>query len=268
MLVQNASYLYIIWDSLETFGWCNMSWWCRFGQKWSCSVQTQSWAYRQQSDEGLIAVTHTFTKDVSDPVALTEQTAGQMCYWSSSMVEGDALHLLCLHPHKDLGHCDGLELKHTLPPHPPLHAAPSCAGGIGSFPLETMCCQTSNELNHIFCEWKNAATEETTDIHSILHINPSRWFHSCIFDRDKVQLLSLLWWWRSTPAEGLLHRIKSFNFRCTITWLKWGSFAHVCLKNSFLTAAFTHFWFRCNHSYNQEDVFRPCPRSLNYSRHS
>lgn len=37
----------------------------------------------------------------ADTVALTEQTAGQTCYWSWSTIEGGALHLLCLHPGKD-----------------------------------------------------------------------------------------------------------------------------------------------------------------------
>lgn len=38
---------------------------------------------------------------IADNVALTKQPAGQMCYWSRSMKEGGALHLLCLHSDKD-----------------------------------------------------------------------------------------------------------------------------------------------------------------------
>ena len=50
----------------------------------------------------------------TDTVALTEQTAGQTCYWSWSMMEAGALHLLRLHPDKDSeGHRAVPELTHT-----------------------------------------------------------------------------------------------------------------------------------------------------------
>lgn len=54
----------------------------------------------------------------ADTVALTEQTAGQTCYWSWPMMEGGAPHLLRLHPDKDSeGHRVDLEPTCTCMPH-------------------------------------------------------------------------------------------------------------------------------------------------------